>query len=73
MFLLQQDKNAIEKKAPPLIKKKKEAPPSPLPRFQVHSFCKTLTLRTQVYMFGFMYIDWCLYISKLIFPNFVLT
>ena len=32
-FFLQQDENAIEK----------EAPPPPPPRFQVHSFCKTLT------------------------------
>ena len=51
---------------------RKKAPPSPLPRFRVHFFCKTLTLQTQVHMFGFMYIDWCLYISKLIFLNFVL-
>ncbi|KAL0662731.1 hypothetical protein Bca4012_099568 [Brassica carinata] len=40
LFLLQQDENAIEKKAPP----------SPLPRFRVHFFCKTLTLQTQVHM-----------------------
>ena len=34
MFVIvQQDENAVEK----------EAPPPPPPRFQVHSFCKTLT------------------------------
>ncbi|KAF3515466.1 hypothetical protein DY000_02061342 [Brassica cretica] len=37
MMMMMQDENAIEKKAPP----------SPLPRFRVHFFCKTLTLRTQ--------------------------
>ena len=36
------------------------------------TFSKTLTFRTQVHMFGFVCLDWCLYKSKLIFPYFVL-